>query len=192
LREKVMLDRETDLLLERRQFDAEGTTTRVVGFTSLVIDPTTTPTLTPAKTADRSPESVSMASLSSPGLAPDRLADGYARLGVYKRDGVVQVLYSDGLYDLSVFERPGALDRRDLGTEGGPAAVGKASGWRYAWPGGQVVLWQAGGTVYTVVSGAPLDQVLTAARDLPIPAAQKPSLMARLRSVARTLIQPRE
>ena len=103
------------------------------------------------------------ASLSSPALAPDRLAEGYARVGVYKRDGTVQVLYSDGMYDLSVFERRGALDRTDLGEAGAPVRVGKAAGWRYAWPGGQVVLWQAGETVYTVVSDAPLDQVLTAA-----------------------------
>ena len=53
-----------------------------------------------------------------------------------------------------------------------------------------MVLWQAGDKVYTVVSDAPLDQVLVAARDLPAPAARKPSLMDRMRSVARTLIQP--
>ena len=68
--------------------------------------------------------------------------------------------------------------------------VGKAAGWRYAWPGGQVVLWQAGSTVYTVVSDAPLDQVLVAARDLPVPATRKASVLDRLRSLARTMIQP--
>jgi hypothetical protein len=52
------------------------------------------------------------------------------------------------------------------------------------------VLWQAGDTVFTVVSDAPLDQVLTAARDLPVPAPRRPSVLERLRSVARTLIQP--
>jgi len=189
LREQVFLDRVTDLLLQRRQFDEKGATTRVVGFTSLVIDSRTTRPVSPVKTADLAPESVPVGSLSS-AMAPDRLADGYARLGVYKRDGTVQVLYSDGIYELSVFERRGALDRRDLGKDGGPVQVGNAAGWRYAWPGGQVVLWQAGGTVYTVVSDAPLDQVLTAARDLPVPAARKPSALERLRSIARTLIQP--
>jgi hypothetical protein len=190
LRERVFLDRETDLLLERRQFDETGATTRVVGFTSLQIDPTTPAPAIPVERADLAPEAVRAGSLPSAALAPDRLADGYARVGVYKRDGLVQVLYSDGIYELSVFERPGALDRRDLGKSGGPVQVGRAGGWRYAWPGGQVVLWQAGGTVYTVVSDAPLDQVLTAARDLPVPAARKPSTVERLRSVARTLIQP--
>jgi hypothetical protein len=135
------------------------------------------------------PEPVAAASLPSAGLAPGQLADGYQRVGVYKREGMVQVLYSDGLYDLSVFEQRGTLDRRDLGTSGGPVQVGQADGWRYAWPGGQVVLWQAGGTVFTVVSDAPLDQVLGAARALPAQA-RKPSLMERFRSVARTLIQP--
>ena len=48
-------------------------------------------------------------------MAPARLADGYTRVGVFRRDGVVQVLYSDGIYDLSVFERRGVLDRRELG-----------------------------------------------------------------------------
>ena len=192
LRERVLLDRETDLLLQRRQYDPSGTTTRVVGFTELVIDPTTAPPPAPATSSNQSPEAVTPASLSSPGLAPATLADGYTRVGIYKREGVVQVLYSDGIYELSVFERRGALDRHELGEQGGPVQVGSASGWRYAWPGGQVVLWQAGGTVYTVVSDAPLDQVLTAARDLPVPAARRPSLLERLRSVARTLIQPLE
>ncbi|MEA2933058.1 MAG: hypothetical protein QOI56_1843 [Actinomycetota bacterium] len=190
LREQVFLDRETALLLERRQFDEAGVTTRVVGFTSLVVDPTTTPPAPPTAPADQAPQSVSPASLSSTSTAPDRLAEGYARIGVYKRDATVQVLYSDGIYDLSVFERRGVLVRRDLGEGGGPVAVGKAPGWRYAWPGGQVVLWQAGETVFTVVSDAPLDQVLTAARDLPVPAPRRPSVLERLRSVARTLIQP--
>jgi len=191
LRERVFLDRETDLLLQRRQYDEAGATTRVVGFTELVIDPTTAPPPAPPKTSDPAPQVVAPARL-SPALAPARLADGYARVGIYKREGMVQVLYSDGIYDLSVFEREGLLDRQQLGEAGAPVAVGKASGWRYAWPGGQVVLWEAGGTVFTVVSDAPLDQVLTAARDLPVPAARAPSLLERLRSVARTLIQPLE
>jgi hypothetical protein len=53
-----------------------------------------------------------------------------------------------------------------------------------------VVLWQAGGRVYTVVSGAPLDQVVAAASSLSAPAAASPSLMDRLRRVARAVIQP--
>jgi len=192
LREQVFLDQETDLLLERRQFDEHGTPTRAVGFTSLVIDPATAVPPSPVGSADKAPEAVSAASLSSPAMAPARLADGYTRVGVFRRDGVVQVLYSDGIYELSVFERRGELDRHELGSTGGPVSVGKAAGWRYAWPGGHVVLWQAGPTVFTVVSDAPLDQVLTAAGDLPVPEKRKPSVMERLRSVARTLIQPLE
>jgi hypothetical protein len=144
------------------------------------------------KPANLAPESLALARLSSPAMAPVGLAEGYSRVGVYKREGTVQILYSDGIYDLSVFERRGALDRRDLGREGGQVKVGNAAGWRYAWPGGQVVLWQAGDTVFTVVSDAPLDQVLVAARDLPVPVVRRPSVLERLRSIARTVIQPLE
>jgi hypothetical protein len=192
LREQVLLDRQTALLLQRRQFDPTGATTRVVGFTSLVIDPTTAAPAPPVKPANLAPKSLAPARLSSPAMAPEGLAEGYRRLGVYNREGTVQILYSDGIYDLSVFEREGALDRRDLGRDGGPVQVGKAAGWRYAWPGGQVVLWQAGDTVFTVVSDAPLDQVLVAARDLPVPVVRRPSVLDRLRSIARTVIQPLE
>ena len=192
LREQVFLDQETDLLLERRQFDDRGTPTRAVGFTSLVIDPATAAPRPRPAAPTRPPRRWRPPACSSPAMAPARLADGYTRVGVFRRDGVVQVLYSDGIYELSVFERRGRLDRHELGSTGGPVSVGKAAGWRYAWPGGQVVLWQAGPTVFTVVSDAPLDQVLTAARDLPVPATRKPSVMERLRSVARTLIQPLE
>ncbi|MEA2842624.1 MAG: hypothetical protein QOJ69_295, partial [Actinomycetota bacterium] len=114
----------------------------------------------------------------------------YRRLGVYRHSGVVQVLYSDGMYDLSVFEQGGRLDRHSLAAGGSPVSIRGATGWRYAWPGGHVVLWQAGGRVYTVVSGAPLDQVVAAASSLSAPAAASPSLMDRLRRVARAVIQP--
>ena len=53
-----------------------------------------------------------------------------------------------------------------------------------------MVLWPAGGRVYTVVSDAPFDQVVAAATSLPAPAAASPSMMERLRRVARAVIQP--
>jgi hypothetical protein len=189
LRERVYLDAESSLVLKREQFDPTGAVTRRVAFDTMVLDPATPPPPPPAKSSDQAPKSVPPERLGA-GLAPDQLAEGYRRLGVYRRSGVVQVLYSDGMYDLSVFEQPGRLDRGSLGAGGLPVSVGKATGWRYTWPGGHVVLWQAGGRVYTVVSGAPLDQVVGAASSLPAPAAASPSMMERLRRVARAVIQP--
>ena len=189
LRERLYLDEESSLVLKREQFDRTGAVTRRVTFDTLVLDPATPPPPPPVKPSDQAPESLAPDRLGT-GLAPDQLADGYRRLGVYRRSGVVQVLYSDGMYDLSVFEQPGRLDRSSLGAGASPVSVGDAAGWRYTWPGGHVVLWQAGGRVYTVVSGAPLDQIVGAASSLPAPAAARPSLMDRLRRVARAVIQP--
>ena len=190
LRERVYLDRESGLLLKREQFDPAGVVTRVVGFDTLVVDPATPAPAAPSSPADEAPRALSPQRLGSPGLAPERLADGYRRLGVYRRSGIVQVLYSDGMYDLSVFEQRGRLDLGGLGEGAAPVAVGAANGWRYTWPGGHVVLWQAGGRVFTLVSDAPLDQALAAASSLPVPRSASSSLLDRLRRVARAVIQP--
>jgi hypothetical protein len=98
------------------------------------------------------------------------------------------VVYSDGLYDLSVFQQRGRLDRDKL-----PSAtrvpIGADQGWHYAWPGGHVVVWAASGTVYTAVSDAPLEQMVTAVRTLPPARASRP-LLRQLRQVCRALVQP--
>jgi hypothetical protein len=190
LRERLYLDQQSGLLLKREQFDAAGALTRAVGFDTLVFDPSTPTPAAPSSPADQAPEAVAPQRLGPPGLAPERLAGDYRRLGVYRRPGVAQVLYSDGMYELSVFEQRGRLDRQGLVPGGSPVGVGEVAGWRYPWPGGHVVLWQAGGRVFTVVSDAPLDQVLAAASSLPVPAAGSPSAMDRLRRLARAVIQP--
>lgn len=190
LRERLYIDDESGLVLKREQFDPAGTLSRAVVFDTLVLDPATPAPPPPSSPADQAATAVSPERLGSPGLAPDQLAGSYRRLGVYRRSGVVQVLYSDGMYDLSVFEQRGRLDRHSLVAGGSPVDVGTAAGWRYTWPGGHVVLWQAGGRVYTVVSDAPLDQVVAAANSLPALAAGSPSVLDRLRRVARAVIQP--
>ena len=120
LRERLYVDEESGLLLKREQFDAGGAVSRAVGFDTLVLDPATPPPPSPSSPADQAPKALSPDRLGAPGLAPDQLAGGYRRLGVYRRSGVVQVLYSDGMYDLSVFEQPGRLDRHSLAAGGSP------------------------------------------------------------------------
>ncbi|MCA1692956.1 MAG: hypothetical protein LC733_12445, partial [Actinobacteria bacterium] len=120
--------------------------------------------------------------------APGRLPEGYERLGVYRRSGVHHVRYSDGLYDLSVFQESGRLNRKGI-PGGTPVAIGPGQGWHHVWPGGHLLLWEAKGVVYTAVSDAPLDQVLTAVRALPVTTGSS-SLFSRLRRVARSLVQP--
>lgn len=186
--ERLYLDVETDLMLRREQFEDGKGPFRTVAFETVTIGASVAASSGPVDFKNAAPQVLSAANLPAGVSAPSALADGYQRIGLYRRSGVVHAVYSDGLYDLSVFEQRGSLDRRDLPrTE--RIDVGDERGWHYTWPGGHVVLWQDGGMVYTAVSDAPLDQVVTAARSLP-PAGVSPSLLRRLRQVSRALVQP--
>jgi len=191
LLERVYLDTETNLLLERDQYDSQGAVMRRLAFESLTIGGTLAePPSAPDSPAQHAPAQVAPERLSSPAMAPGSLADGYQRIGIYRSGSVLQVLYSDGLYDLSVFEQPGRLRRSDLPGKGQRVSVRGATGWRYPWPGGQLVVWSAGGRVFTAVSDAPADQVLTAVGSLPKVPGGELSLLAKVRRAAQALVQP--
>lgn len=190
LLERIYLDTETDLLLERDQYDRQGVVVRRVAFESLTIGGPAEPLSPPASPAHHAPEQVQPDRLRSPAAAPEALADGYERMGIYKSGSVLQVLYSDGVYDLSLFQQQGRLRRSDLPDKGERVSVRGATGWRYPWPGGQLVVWSAGGRVFTAVSDAPADQVLTAVRSLPKVPGGELSLLGKIRRAAQALVQP--
>ncbi len=182
VRERLFLDAENGLLLRREQLDLSGHLVHMVAFASIDLGSQATPPVAPTGVSDHSPRHLSTVS------APVALPGGYRRVDAYRDKGAVQVLYSDGLYDMSVFEQRGGLAKRDVPAEGTPVKVGSSKGWVYAWPGGQVLLWHRGHTVYSVVSEAPVDQLMAAAKALP-PAGGS-SILTRLRRVCRTLVQP--
>jgi sigma-E factor negative regulatory protein RseB len=191
LLERVFLDNETSLLLERDQYDREGAVVRRLAFESLTIGGTLAqPPSPPPSPAQHAPAQVSPDRLRSPAAAPESLADGYQRIGIYKSGAVLQILYSDGLYDLSLFQQEGRLRGGDLPGKGERVSVRGAAGWRYPWPGGQLVVWSAGGRVFTAVSDAPVDQVLTAVRSLPRVPGDELSLLGKIRRAAQALVQP--
>ena len=64
----------------------------------------------PSSVHDAAPKAISTRRLPDGVSAPETLPDGYQRVGVYQRGDTVQVVYSDGLYDLSVFQQPGRID----------------------------------------------------------------------------------
>jgi len=181
--ERIFFDTETDLLLERDQYDAGGAVVRTLAFESLTYRPSASPPAPPPAPAHHAPTATAGA-----GAAPT-LAEGYQRLGTYRSGSVVQALYSDGLYDLSVFEQRGRLRRSDLPGPGERVAVGTATGWRYPWPGGQLVVWSTAGKVFTAVSDAPADQVLMAVRSLH-PSGGELSLAGKLRRACQALMAP--
>ncbi len=181
-RERLFLDAENGLLLRREQLDLTGHPVHVVAFSSIDLGTQVAPPPTPTRLADHTPRRLSAVS------APNVLPGGYRRLDAYRDQGAVQVRYSDGLYDMSVFSQRGGLAARDVPAAGKPVSVGSSKGWVYAWPGGQVLLWHRGQTVYSLVSEAPVDQLLAAAKALP--EAGGSSMLTRLRRVCRALVQP--
>jgi negative regulator of sigma E activity len=163
--ERLFIDQGTGLLLRREQQE-ESKTVRVVSFESIQIGPISG--LRPPRVRkDEQPHQLSPDHLGAPYRAPEALADGYQRVAALREQAVVQVVYSDGLHSLSVFEQVGQLDEGDLPRPAETVQVGSARGLRYSWPGGDVITWQSGPATYTVVSDGAETEVLAAAGSLP-------------------------
>lgn len=188
--ERLYVDAATGVLLRRAQYDETGSQpVRLVTFEELTLEAPVAALRVPRDAVDRAPRPVAAATLSRYD-APAALADGYQRIGVYRRGGMIQVAYSDGIYDLSLFAQPGRLSFADLPSGGTRIKVRGAPGWRYTWPGGHIVVWEGRRGVYAAVSDAPIAQVLKAVESLPAGGSDDPSLMTKLRRVCRALVQP--
>lgn len=174
VRERLAVDEATGLVLRREVLGEGGQAVRVVTVTRLELGPPPDRDLR-ARPAPPSPRREMALPLHH--RAPAVLEGGYRHVGAYRRAGAVHLLYSDGLHGLSVFAEPGHLRRVALPSGGRPVRVGTASGVHYRWPGGEVLAWQAGGVVYTVVGDASFEDVLAAARSLP---RERPPVLARL------------
>lgn len=190
LLERLYLDTQTGLLLQRDQFDVARTVVRSLAFESLTVGDPGAPVANPPPTANHAPKAVSADRIGDFAVAPGTLDGGYERTGIYRDGPVVHVLYSDGVYDLSVFQQPGRLRRSDVPSSGERVVVGSATGWRSPWPGGQLVVWSSGGKVFTAVSDAPADQVLAAARSLPPTPTRELSLLGKVRRACEALMAP--
>lgn len=183
--ELVYTDATTGLVLRREQYDQSGGLRRIVAFETLDTN-TTTPVSIPARAADWSPDTVPGKSPSAPYRAPATLGSGYELIGAYRQSGTVHLLYSDGIYGLSVFEQRGRLDRDGLPAGRRLVTLAGRDAWQVSWPGGAVVLWQAGGAVFTAVGEAPIDDVLAAVATMP--SAGQPSLVEKLRRMFGSLL----
>jgi hypothetical protein len=163
--ERWYQDAATGLLLRRELLSPSGAVVRSVGFDRIDLGTTTGVAPAPATSVDLRPETATTAK--KPYVAPTALPDGYDRVAVLKRPGTLHVVYSDGLHGLSMFEQAGRLDEGSVPADGERVAIGRHDGFEYVYAGGQVVVWQADGTTYTLVGdGEPAD-VLAAARAVP-------------------------
>lgn len=181
LRERLALDQQTHLVLERVQLDGTGHVARRVRIESLSLLP-------PDDVAV--PATPAAVGLPSRYRAPASLASGYERLAAYRRGAVAQAVYGDGLHSLSVFMQPGRLDLRSLPAGVMWVALGRRTGAVHTWPGGVTVTWDVAGVVYTVVGDGPVDDVVAASAAVPPPKAPSwaGEVRRRAKAVAETLL----
>ena len=185
VRERLAVDRDSGLVLERVQLDAAGRPLRTVRVEWLAMSTPSVPT--PTTIAGQQGRRVAPASLPARYRTPPELPGGYARVGAYWRGEMAHLLYSDGLHGVSVFAQRGSLDGDDLPAGARRVQVGERTAFAYAWPSGEAVTWTAGGVVYTVVGDGPAEDVLTVARSLPEPPST--SMLTRLRQRCRVVAE---
>ncbi|MFN8035151.1 MAG: sigma-E factor regulatory protein RseB domain-containing protein [Acidimicrobiia bacterium] len=163
--ERLYFDVETSLLLRRELLDGSGRVVRSIGFSriaGLVRAPHAGKARVPAATGESSaPRAVRH--VDGEYDVPSSLGNGYRLIGRYEHpDGTLQVLYSDGLLAMSVFEQQGELDWSALPAGGRTRRVAGRTVRVYESAGAVAVVWPRGGLVFVCVTEAPTRDVAAA------------------------------
>jgi hypothetical protein len=117
----------------------------------------------------------------APYREPRVLAGSFAVVGRFHgADGTIQVTYSDGDDELSLFEQAGDLQERDLPGDMAPVDLGDG-GWELAGGPVRVVVVRRGDLVYTLVGSVEQSVIVRAVDDLP---AERPLGLARRITIA--------
>lgn len=180
LRERLWLDDATGLLLRRESYDGDELL-RMAVYVSLDLSPRaqqgreSSDDAVPLEQRSQEVEPVQPVRLEALRQAgwsvPEQLGDGYRPAGAYAlsgRDGSpLQLVYADGLYTVSLFQQRGEPDLSTLPPGAEPAeGLGDRA---YEWPGAvpSRLVWEAGGTTYSLVGDAPPEEFHAMAAALP-------------------------
>lgn len=192
--ERLFVDRATGLVVRRETYAHDvADATRVIAFTELDVagDAMPAPTATPDEhVASLTVEDDELEAMRGAGwAAPSELGQGYRLVGGYapsEGDATsLHLVYTDGLYTLSLYEQRGRIDRDAMA---GTTVRSLGGGVIYAWPGAELerIAWSGDGHTFTVVADAPSDEVMAAVAGLPVD--PEPSMLHRLgRGVARVV-----
>lgn len=177
--ERIFMDQATSLAVRRETYDLEGRPVRVVALRDLAVtgaadgaanglnNPATEPTGT------RLPLSGDgIALLDDAGwVAPSDLGGGFALTSATaladEDNDTLQLVYSDGFYQVSLFQQVGNLAAGSMEAatryEHGGQAV-----WR--WPGSEPerMVWSGDGRTFTIVSDAPMERLMQVIQPLPM------------------------
>jgi hypothetical protein len=92
---------------------------------------------------------------------------GLAMMGAYRRDDVMQAVYSDGTHELSVYREPGRVDWDSIEARGGTVdEVDDDKMWHYEADGFAVVVVERRDHVVTVVADPGMDDMMMKAADI--------------------------
>ncbi|MDX1511609.1 MAG: hypothetical protein R3249_09695 [Nitriliruptorales bacterium] len=166
-REWLSVDVATGLLVRRETFADDSAAVRLVAFETLRTSGRVVPLHAPTSDAPPSAESVVP---TWNGIDIAELPGQYQLMEVTRTDGEhlppVALVFTDGLYHLSVYPLPGELDRGQLA---GAVADGRDGLHLYRWPGAepQRLVWSGDGHTFTAITDAPLDAVLPALARFP-------------------------
>jgi hypothetical protein len=166
--ERREVDPDWQLVLRRVEYDAAGRPSRTIEVERIAAasDADRQALSQAARSAARPPKARSVATAPAPFRAPAALAAEYQRVGLAMEGSAMHATYSDGVHEVSVFGQAGRLSTKGL-PPGLRVPVGSHRGRLYAWAGGDVLMWQAGGVVYTAVGDAPADELEAAAASMP-------------------------
>jgi negative regulator of sigma E activity len=176
--ERWTIDATTGLLLARESYDAGGRVERSIAFTDVQDPyvPTVEDLHRPVQAGPSSPAPqrwLTAGELSRGAKAlgmPETLPAGYRLKSgtTFKAGGapVVQLVYTDGLEDVSVFAQPGTMARSGLPASAHGVHLRKVAG--LAWDGfPRGVAWQAGQRMLTLVGASFTDELTEMANALP-------------------------
>ncbi len=184
--ETLHVDERTGLIVRRETRDADGRPVRVVAFTDLDVDPGTGLIAPPPD--GEGDERLAVTPVARRALlergvpAVSELPGGYELLDVSEVDAddlpTVHLIYSDGLYTLSLYVQEGRLAPSATAVADELALPGGGVVWR--WPGSEPrrVVWTGEGRTFTAITDAPTGDLLAAVAGLPNDPA--PSTLRRL------------
>jgi negative regulator of sigma E activity len=176
--ERWTIEATTGLLLKRESYDAAGMVERSIAFTEVrepyvpTVEDLHPPTQAgPSSAAPQRWFSGSELSRQAKAFGmPESLPAGYRlESGTTFKAGaasVVQLVYSDGLEDVSLFAQPGSMARSGLPASARNVRLSRVDGLRWeGFPRG--VAWQDGQSTLTLVGAAPTDELTQMANALP-------------------------
>ncbi|MFZ4515897.1 MAG: hypothetical protein ACOYN3_06255 [Acidimicrobiia bacterium] len=161
IRERWTVDDQSQMLLARETYDTSGQLVRRMQIVNLSVNATPPTTSTTTGFGGSAPvQAARVRETPKPFVAPNAMLLGYRAIGRYQLgNGALQVLYSDGLRDISIFQQRGTLDAQGLPEGSARTNVGDIAVSQWTAAGASTWAWDRNGVVFTMVSDAPPEEL---------------------------------